>query len=231
MNNGTSGAVGLGGEEPRMPNTCGMPTCERVSGGPKSSETPPVGLAIKVAAHEGRKRKGWSGAAPVARRRVCRCAAPARGGRGAHSARARLRARSPSISPSTPAFRRRPAAPEMMSRLGRKSHGLRAASVRRGASSERTRLGKRPWRGFDAGSREPRREDAAQRGGPRALAGSGPARSHRIQATKCGPSQTKFEYWQCPRQSTPERHVHRRATTREVARAVARARPPRSSLK
>ena len=36
---------------------------------------------------------------------------------------------------------------------------------------------------------------------------------------------------QCPRQSTPERHVHRRATTREVARAVARARPPRSSLK
>ena len=36
---------------------------------------------------------------------------------------------------------------------------------------------------------------------------------------------------QCPRRSTPERHVHRRATTREVARAVARARPPRSSLK
>ena len=147
---------------------------------------------IHSAAHDRRRRKGWSGAAPVARRRVCRCAArPARGGRGAHSARARLRARSPSIAPSTPAFRRRPAAPEMMSRLGRKSHGLRTASVRRGASSERTRLGKRPWRGFDAGSREPRREDAAQRGGPRALAGSGPARTHRIQASKSGPSQTQ----------------------------------------
>ena len=54
-----------------MPNTCGMPTCERVSGGPKSSETPPVGLAIKVAAHEGRKRKGWSGAAPGVHAGAC----------------------------------------------------------------------------------------------------------------------------------------------------------------
>ena len=61
-----------------------------------------------------------------ARWRMCRFVAPARGGRRAHSARARLRARGPSTSPSTAACRRRPAAPMRMSRLAGPAKSSRA---------------------------------------------------------------------------------------------------------
>ena len=65
-----------------------------------------------------------------ARWRMCRFVAPARGGRRAHSARARLRARGPSTSPSTAACRRRPAAPVRMSRLSRPQSQVARAAVR-----------------------------------------------------------------------------------------------------
>ena len=50
----------------RMPKTSGMPTCEKAAGWSKTLQSPPVGLADHLAAHEGRRRKGWSGAAPGA---------------------------------------------------------------------------------------------------------------------------------------------------------------------